>query len=331
MRRALLLLTAVAGSAVVAASAASAKTSFPTVISLPNGWQPEGIAIQGNTFYAGSRTNGAVWRGDLRTGEGGVLVQGVGGRVATGLKVDRGLLFVSGASTGRAWVFDAGTGAQLREYQFADPPGHVRQRRRGDEGRRLLHRLEQGGALQGAALAERDAVDHLPDAPAHGRLPARPRLQPERDRCHAEREDADRGADSDGEALHDRSGHRPGPRDLAGRRHRHERRRDLLDGKTLYVVRNSNNLIAVVRLSSDQSSGTVVDTSPARTSTSPTTVARAGNRLYLVNARSHAADADHAVHGRGGAPLSRRPHAIRSARTADRVTRGRPPSLGPWR
>ena len=42
MRRILLLTAFVA---VLTTSAALAKASFPDVIALPNGWQPEGIAI----------------------------------------------------------------------------------------------------------------------------------------------------------------------------------------------------------------------------------------------------------------------------------------------
>ena len=67
MRR-ILLLTAFL--VVMTATAATAKSSFPEVIPLPNGWQPEGIAVgNGTTFYVGSIPTGAVYRGDLRTGK----------------------------------------------------------------------------------------------------------------------------------------------------------------------------------------------------------------------------------------------------------------------
>ena len=52
MRRILLLTAALA---IVAVPAAFAKAAFPDTIALPNGWQPEGIAIgNGTTFYVGS-------------------------------------------------------------------------------------------------------------------------------------------------------------------------------------------------------------------------------------------------------------------------------------
>ena len=86
MRRTILLTAIVA---VIAASAALAK-SFPATIPLPNGWQPEGIAVgDGSTFYVGSIPTGAVYRGDLRTGKGATLVPGATGRAAIGIEHDR--------------------------------------------------------------------------------------------------------------------------------------------------------------------------------------------------------------------------------------------------
>ena len=54
---------------------ATKSAPFPDVIPLPNGFRPEGIASGlGSTFFAGSIPTGAVYRGDLSTGEGEVLV-----------------------------------------------------------------------------------------------------------------------------------------------------------------------------------------------------------------------------------------------------------------
>ena len=97
--------------AVVAVPAAFAKAAFPETIPLPNGWQPEGIAIgQGTTFYVGSIPTGAIYRGDLRTGQGAPLVQGAAGRAAIGVDFDRGRLFVAGGGPARAFVYDATDG-----------------------------------------------------------------------------------------------------------------------------------------------------------------------------------------------------------------------------
>lgn len=92
--------------------------SLPEVINLPAGWQPEGVASGvGSTVYAGSLANGAIWRGNLRTGKGSVLIPGATGKVAVGLKYSRGLIFVAGGPTGTVTVYDARTGAQVYSKQ----------------------------------------------------------------------------------------------------------------------------------------------------------------------------------------------------------------------
>src|SRR5262245_38394714 len=99
--------------AVVAALSAAAPAApegpFPDVIQLPTGFRPEGIEIgKGTTFYVGSVANGAIYRGDLRTGNGAILVPGVAGKAATGIELDaRNRLFVAGAGTGTATVYNA--------------------------------------------------------------------------------------------------------------------------------------------------------------------------------------------------------------------------------
>ena len=59
----------------------------------------------------------------------------------------------------------------------------------------------------------------------------------------------------------------------------------LLDGKTLYVVRNQQNRIAVVRLARDLGSGTLLKHLTHPDFSMPTTIAELGQRLYAVNAR----------------------------------------------
>jgi sugar lactone lactonase YvrE len=282
MSRVLLLLAAAAA---LAASAATANDSFPETIPLPNGWMPEGSAIQGTTFYAGSRANGAVFRGDLRTGVGSILVPGVEGRVATGLKFNKGLLFVSGASTGRAWVFDADTGAQLREYEFATPPGtfinDVIVTNAGafftDSQRPQLYKvplapngtpattfetIPLGGDYQHVAGFNLNGIDATPDGKTliavqsmTGRLFT---IDPETG--VANEIDLGGATVTNGDGI-------------------------LLHGQTLYVVRNFNNEIAVVELAPDLSSGAIVGTITDPDFDVPTTVARFGSRLYLPNAR----------------------------------------------
>ena len=95
------------------------------VIALPDGFQPEGIAIgPGGTGYVGSLADGDVYVFDVRTGEEITTLDGPGpGTPSVGLKVDnRGRLFIAGGPTGPARVVDAETGAELRSYDFIDPP-----------------------------------------------------------------------------------------------------------------------------------------------------------------------------------------------------------------
>src|SRR5215218_9204494 len=71
--------------------------AYPKTIALPGGFSPEGIATTDHRFYVGSRVNGAIYGGDLRTGEGSTLVAGQPGRIAGGIKVDEyNRLFVAG-------------------------------------------------------------------------------------------------------------------------------------------------------------------------------------------------------------------------------------------
>ena len=57
---------------------------------LPAGFRPEGIAVAPDgTFYVGSLAAGAIYRGDLSSGQGAVFVEPVEGQVAVGLHLRR--------------------------------------------------------------------------------------------------------------------------------------------------------------------------------------------------------------------------------------------------
>src|SRR5580765_8250243 len=105
MRR---IVAVLATMAALVAPAALAKGSFPKVIQLPQGFQPEGIEVgKGTTFYTGSRATGAIYRGNLRTGAGAVLVPGASGHVSLGIELDRDRLVVAGGGTGKGFVYSA--------------------------------------------------------------------------------------------------------------------------------------------------------------------------------------------------------------------------------
>ncbi|KAE8765536.1 SMP-30/gluconolactonase/LRE family protein [Georgenia thermotolerans] len=87
---------------------------FPARLQLPRGFQPEGIAIgRGPTAWVGSLADGDIYRLDLRTGAGKVVVQGPG-KPAVGMKVARnGLLVVAGGTAGDARLVDPRAGKQV--------------------------------------------------------------------------------------------------------------------------------------------------------------------------------------------------------------------------
>ncbi len=115
---------AVAGTAAAAPATAGAShvPFFPEVVSLPNGWRPEGLVIgRGTDVYVGSLADGAIWKGNLRTGQGDVFIAGTPGQATTGLEFEsaHSRLWAAGAGTRTGTVYDARTGALLGAYQFA--------------------------------------------------------------------------------------------------------------------------------------------------------------------------------------------------------------------
>jgi hypothetical protein len=109
----------------VALVGSGAAANHYSVIELPLGFQPEGIAVHAHTFYVGSLNDGDIWRGDLRTGSGTLFVD-TAGRQALGMKVDQahGLLWVAGGFTGHAYVYDLTTGAPVADFALA-PAGQL--------------------------------------------------------------------------------------------------------------------------------------------------------------------------------------------------------------
>jgi hypothetical protein len=111
-----------------AASPAGQGGNFPARIDLPDGFFPEGIESgRGTSYFVGSLLDGSIWRGDLRTGSGAVLVAGAPGRASAGIAYEarRDRIWVAGGGPllvgrGDVRVYDASSGALLATYQ---PPG----------------------------------------------------------------------------------------------------------------------------------------------------------------------------------------------------------------
>jgi streptogramin lyase len=115
MKRLIALLGTVFVAALVVAAVAVAGRG-PDRIALPNGFQPEGIAAgKGRSVYVGSIPTGRVLEIDTKTGTSQEAVPARDGHAAIGLKYDRrgDRLFVSGGPTGKAFVYDASSGAEL--------------------------------------------------------------------------------------------------------------------------------------------------------------------------------------------------------------------------
>ncbi|CAN5632920.1 hypothetical protein BH20ACT21_BH20ACT21_19010 [soil metagenome] len=282
-------LAAVMGAAVLSlglASGSFAASGGEDTIPLPDGFQPEGIAIDGTHFFTGSISTGAVYRGDVRSEEGTILVPGGAGRASIGLKVDDGRLFVAGGPTGQAYVYDAHTGAELATYRLTSEATFVNDvvvtpqaAWFTDSVNPVLYKvpLTQNGGLSGQS-----AVSTVP-------LTGDLRYQ---EGFNVNGIDAT----PNGKKLvivQTNTGMLFTVAPHSGRTTRidldHERVRFgdglLLDGHTLYVVQGMQNRVAVVALESGLESGDVVERVRDGDLDFPATVAERGDRLYLVNAR----------------------------------------------
>jgi hypothetical protein len=99
----------------------SAAANFPAIINLPNGFYPEGIVLgNGNDAYVGSLYHGGIYKVDLRTGSGAMLVPAQSDRIAAGLDFDprTNYIFVADAVNGHAYVYDALSGAEVGAFQL---------------------------------------------------------------------------------------------------------------------------------------------------------------------------------------------------------------------
>ena len=271
------------------AATGSAGAVYPDTIALPNGWLPEGIAIApGGTFYAGSRANGAVYGGSLRTGEGAIVVPGQAGRVAVGVDYDRGRLFVAGGGTGDGFVYDAETGATIATYDFATAgPGTfvndvivTRTAAWFTESRSaVLYKvpLAPGGTpgptfetvpLTSPSPATPPANSNGIDATPNGET----LIIVQSDPGKLFTVDPQTGV-ADEIELTGMSGNVINGDGI------------LLDGTTLYVVQNRLNQIAVIELETGLGAGAIVGLITSPNFDVPTTLDEFGKWLYAVNAR----------------------------------------------
>ena len=263
--------------------------TFPDIIQLPPGFRSEGIAIgRGSSFFAGSLADGAVYRGDLRTGNGEILVPGQAGMLSVGMAYDgrSDALFVAGGPTGMARVFNASTGELLESYLLAAPGNFINDvivtvdaaffTNSSDA---VLYRLPLGpqgslppsGGFQNLPLSgdwsqvsgfNANGIEALADGKwlvvVNSTVGKLYRVDPWTG--VATEIDLSGESVSAGDGL-------------------------LLRGSLLYVLRNSLNELVTIDLAEDLTSGVVVDRTVNPNFNFATTLAAFGDALYAVNAK----------------------------------------------
>jgi hypothetical protein len=261
-------------------------STFPSIISLPNGFQPESIDISpGGQFYVGSIPTGAIYSGDLRTGQGSIFIPAQTGRRALGLGLDQrtNLLYVAGGPTGNGYVYDANNGSSMGEYTFSG--GFVNDVAIAqnavyftDSYRPVLYRISLGSAgsdpsgmttiplggdfnfVQGSFNA--NGIDVTPNGKfliiVNSALGTLYRVDPETGNA--------RLINLGGASVPNGDG-------------------ILLEGQTLFVVQNQMNKIAAIQLDRDLTSGILVGYITDSRFQVPTALARFAGGLYIVNAR----------------------------------------------
>jgi hypothetical protein len=282
-----IVISAVLGSTLAASPAvAYSPDRGPSILALPNGFQPEGVAIGERPYaYFGSRVDGDIYRVSLRTGEGKVLSQGPG-TPSLGLKIDeRGRLFVSGGTGGNARVIDTRTGDVLKSYTLQTGNTFIndvvltgRSAWYTDSRNPVLFKLPLGkrGGLPAEAVrvpitgdfvqsqdtnVNANGIAETPDGRALIVVQSNTGLL-FRVTYDGVASKIDLGTESV-----------PGGDGL------------WLRGGTLYVVQNRLNVITKIKLTGDGRKGTVVSRTGNPAFDVPTTIAEYGKRFYLPNAR----------------------------------------------
>jgi hypothetical protein len=290
IKRIVVISTLIAALTLGVISVSAQGESFPAIIPLPDGFRPEGVAAgNGHDLYAGSLGTGAVYGVDLRTGEYQMVVPDQEGRIAVGLKYDSrsNYLFVAGGPAGAGYVYDVESGNTVDLFQFTSEASFVNDvvvtqdaAYFTDSFRPFFYRvpLTANGQLPNPSEVEQIPLGgdfvFVPgafnsngiDATSNGESlfivhSGRGELfHVDPDTGYASLIDLGGGAVPNGDGI-------------------------LLDGKTLYVVQNRMNKIAVVQLSPELTAGEIVREITDPNFDVPTTIAEFGNSLYAVNAR----------------------------------------------
>ncbi len=273
--------------------AATGEESANRTFALPGGRVfPEGVAYDpaSGDFFVGSTQDGAVYKGNVRGDSREMevfLERGEDGRSSvTGMKVDeRGRLWIAGRTTGRAFVYDAGSGDLIQAFEtprtaetlindvtVTEDAAYFT-----DSFRPVLFRvpLTSGGLgevepwldFRGTPIRYRGGFNlNGIAATEDGRFLITVQFNTGRlYRIDSETREITE-IDLGGETLRTGDGL-------------------LLDGRTLYVVREVPGEVVPVRLSEDFASGTAGEAFSDPSFRFPTTIARYDDRLLVVNSQ----------------------------------------------
>ena len=258
---------------------------------------PEGVTVDEstNTFYVGSTTDGTLFTGNVDTGEVSVFAEGAQ-PTAIGVALNAGRLVVAGGDSGNVYIYDTESGELLETLRTPEtdstflndvaftPSGDAFVT---DSMRPVLFKISStpgmsggstGGVGEGAGI---EAWLEFSDTPltyqegfnlngiastSDGQyLIVVQSNTGELFRINTETKEVtiiDLGGDTvmAGDGI-------------------------LLDGQTLFVTRNSAGLIVPVTLADDYSSGTVGEGFSDPSFIYPTTIAKAGDTLLVVNSQ----------------------------------------------
>lgn len=256
---------------------------------------PEGVAYDpaSGTFFVGSANDGTILRGDVETGE--ITTFLLGNQKETfrtlGLKVDgRNRLWVAGGRSGQVFVYDAQTAEQIAAIETPEgespflndlvvaPSGDVYVT---DSNRPTLFKVSAGTEVAESWLNFTGSAFTYGEGTNANGIAVTPDeqyllvIQMDTGRLYRidiasqEVDEIDLG----GETLTSGDGL-------------------VLDGQTLYVVRQADNEVAVVELTEDFASGTVTSRIQAESLTAPATAVKIGNRLLVVNTQFNTLEGD---------------------------------------
>jgi DNA-binding beta-propeller fold protein YncE len=299
-------------------SPAAAQEIWPEAISIPTGFESEGIELgKGHEFFLGafsfssffgpafgvsheqSSFAGAIYKGNLRTGEGAILVPPTG-KPVSGLSYDPRTDYLYAATgysagylSGSFWdqgviVYDASSGDLVTEIIFGDgiAINDCLVTMTGvyctDSLNPYLYKvvLENGGRIPSTPVVE---VIHMPDFAMVPILNANGLV-----------------GDFDGRQLVimntstgvlylvDTENGEVSPLQIEGAEQLFPSGDGIyLEGRTLYILQNFSNKIAVVQLSGDLTAGVFIRNIPDEGATNPlnvaTTIIGFGNSLYAIN------------------------------------------------